>query len=88
MAIRSLLTSASRVASRRVPSTVTVGRRGYAEAADKIKLSLVLPHQVSLTQLQRMQTNVALQSYAVQSITLVAVRISRCRAGEHPGVDW
>ena len=31
-------------AARRVPTTL--GRRGYAEIADKIKLSLVLPHQV------------------------------------------
>ena len=34
-------------ASRRAPKTLTtLGRRGYAEASDKISLSLVLPHQV------------------------------------------
>lgn len=33
-------------AARRAPKSVPLGRRGYAEAADKIKLSLVLPHQV------------------------------------------
>ncbi|EEB92863.1 hypothetical protein MPER_08565, partial [Moniliophthora perniciosa FA553] len=32
-------------AARRVPSAFTVGRRGYAEASDKIKLSMALPHQ-------------------------------------------
>jgi F-type H+-transporting ATPase subunit delta len=32
--------------ARRAPSSFVLGRRGYAEAADKIKLSLVLPHQV------------------------------------------
>lgn len=33
-------------AVRRAPKSVPLGRRGYAEAADKINLSLVLPHQV------------------------------------------
>lgn len=33
-------------AARRAPKAFTLGRRGYAEATDKIKLSLVLPHQV------------------------------------------
>ena len=33
-------------AGRRVPKALPQGRRGYAEVADKIKLSLVLPHQV------------------------------------------
>ena len=36
--------------SRRAPISFATGRRGYAEAADKIKLSLVLPHQVRLRQ--------------------------------------
>jgi len=36
---------------RRAPSQFTLARRGYAEAADKIKLSLVLPHQVRRLQL-------------------------------------
>lgn len=33
-------------AARRSPRSLTLGRRGYAEVTDKIKLSLVLPHQV------------------------------------------
>ena len=33
-------------AVRHAPKSVPLGRRGYAEVADKIKLSLVLPHQV------------------------------------------
>lgn len=33
-------------AARRTPKSVPLGRRGYAEVSDKIKLSLVLPHQV------------------------------------------
>jgi len=37
-----LLSSAARRAQKSIP----LGRRGYAEVADKIKLSLVLPHQV------------------------------------------
>ena len=34
--------------ARRVPGSFVLGRRGYAEVSDKIKLSLVLPHQVRL----------------------------------------
>ena len=37
-----LLTSATRRAS----TTLALGRRGYAEVNDKLKLSLVLPHEV------------------------------------------
>ncbi len=43
------LMSALRLATsvaRRAPRNLVLGRRGYAEAADKISLSLVLPHQV------------------------------------------
>jgi F-type H+-transporting ATPase subunit delta len=34
--------------ARRAPTSFALGRRGYAEVSDKIKLSLVLPHQVRL----------------------------------------
>jgi F-type H+-transporting ATPase subunit delta len=34
--------------ARRAPGSLVLGRRGYAEVSDKIKLSLVLPHQVRL----------------------------------------
>jgi hypothetical protein len=34
--------------ARRGPGSFVLGRRGYAEISDKIKLSLVLPHQVRL----------------------------------------
>lgn len=47
-ALRSIASSAAFAAVRRTPTAVSLGRRGYAEAADKIKLSLVLPHQVRL----------------------------------------
>ena len=33
-------------AARRTPLTIALSKRGYAEISDKIKLSLVLPHQV------------------------------------------
>lgn len=33
-------------AAKRAPSALSFQRRGYAEVSDKIKLSLVLPHQV------------------------------------------
>jgi F-type H+-transporting ATPase subunit delta len=34
--------------ARRAPRSSVLGRRGYAEVTDKIKLSLVLPHEVRL----------------------------------------
>lgn len=46
----SALRLVSAAARRAPPATVSLQRRGYAEAvSDKIKLSLVLPHQVRLT---------------------------------------
>ncbi|KAI0785682.1 epsilon subunit of F1F0-ATP synthase N-terminal domain-containing protein [Abortiporus biennis] len=46
-------------ASRRAPKTFALGRRGYAEAADKIKLSLVLPHQAIFTSTDVVQVNLS-----------------------------
>ncbi|KAI0048168.1 epsilon subunit of F1F0-ATP synthase N-terminal domain-containing protein [Auriscalpium vulgare] len=46
-------------AARRAPRTVTLGRRGYAEVTDKIKLSLVLPHQSIFTSTDVVQVNVS-----------------------------
>ncbi|KAA1473950.1 epsilon subunit of F1F0-ATP synthase N-terminal domain-containing protein [Dentipellis sp. KUC8613] len=47
-------------AARRAPRTLNaVGRRGYAEAADKIKLSLVLPHQSIFNSQDVVQVNIA-----------------------------
>jgi F-type H+-transporting ATPase subunit delta len=34
-------------ATRRAAVRLPLGRRGYAEATDKIKFSMVLPHQVT-----------------------------------------
>ena len=34
--------------ARRAPRSSILGRRGYAEATDKIKLSLVLPHEARI----------------------------------------
>jgi len=54
-ALRFLSTTA-----RRVPQSArTLGRRGYAEASDKIKLSLVLPHQSIYTSTEVVQVNLA-----------------------------
>ncbi|KAH8107753.1 epsilon subunit of F1F0-ATP synthase N-terminal domain-containing protein [Cristinia sonorae] len=47
-------------ASRRAPkSFAAIGRRGYAEAADKISLSLVLPHQAIFTSTDVVQVNLS-----------------------------
>ncbi|KAK7676866.1 hypothetical protein QCA50_009492 [Cerrena zonata] len=46
-------------AGRRVPKTLPLGRRGYAEVADKIKLSLVLPHQTIFSSTDAVQVNLA-----------------------------
>ncbi|KAH8994048.1 epsilon subunit of F1F0-ATP synthase N-terminal domain-containing protein [Lactarius akahatsu] len=46
-------------AARRSPRSLALGRRGYAEAADKIKLSLVLPHQAIFTSTDVVQVNLS-----------------------------
>ncbi|EGO00093.1 hypothetical protein SERLA73DRAFT_180517 [Serpula lacrymans var. lacrymans S7.3] len=46
-------------AARRAPSVLTQARRGYAEVSDKIKLSLVLPHQAIFTSTDVVQVNVS-----------------------------
>ncbi|ETW80663.1 mitochondrial F1F0-ATP synthase, subunit delta/ATP16 [Heterobasidion irregulare TC 32-1] len=47
-------------AARRVPrASSTLGRRGYAEATDKINLSLVLPHQAIFTSTNVVQVNLS-----------------------------
>ncbi|KAI9067412.1 epsilon subunit of F1F0-ATP synthase N-terminal domain-containing protein [Trametes sanguinea] len=46
-------------AARRAPRNFALGRRGYAEAADKINLSLVLPHQAIFTSADVVQVNLA-----------------------------
>jgi hypothetical protein len=46
-----------RLAARRAPKALPLGRRGYAEVSDKIKLSLVLPHQVRLARFEARQRN-------------------------------
>ncbi|KAF9051085.1 ATP-synthase delta-subunit [Hymenopellis radicata] len=45
-------------AARRAPSAISVSKRGYAAAADKIKLSLVLPHQAIFTSTEVVQVNI------------------------------
>lgn len=49
-ALRSIVSSRALGAARCTPATFTVAKRGYAEAAspagDKLRLSLVLPHEV------------------------------------------
>ncbi|KIK91186.1 hypothetical protein PAXRUDRAFT_831056 [Paxillus rubicundulus Ve08.2h10] len=49
-------------AARRAPSALTLQRRGYAEVADKIKLSLVLPHQAIFTSTDVVQVNISAAS--------------------------
>ncbi|KAH9176547.1 epsilon subunit of F1F0-ATP synthase N-terminal domain-containing protein [Lactarius sanguifluus] len=46
-------------AARRSPRSLALGRRGYAEATDKIKLSLVLPHQAIFTSTDVVQVNLS-----------------------------
>ncbi|KAH9083645.1 epsilon subunit of F1F0-ATP synthase N-terminal domain-containing protein [Lactarius deliciosus] len=46
-------------ATRRSPRSLALGRRGYAEATDKIKLSLVLPHQAIFTSTDVVQVNLS-----------------------------
>ncbi|KAJ8486865.1 hypothetical protein ONZ45_g8068 [Pleurotus djamor] len=46
-------------AARRAPSSFVAARRGYAEVSDKIKLSLVLPHQAIFTSTEVVQVNIS-----------------------------
>ncbi|PCH43387.1 hypothetical protein WOLCODRAFT_164398 [Wolfiporia cocos MD-104 SS10] len=46
-------------AARRAPKSLASQRRGYAEVSDKIKLSLVLPHQSIFTSTDVVQVNIA-----------------------------
>ncbi|KIY44397.1 epsilon subunit of F1F0-ATP synthase N-terminal domain-containing protein [Fistulina hepatica ATCC 64428] len=46
-------------AVQRIPSVVTMARRGYAEPSDKIKLSLVLPHETLFSSTDVVQVNIA-----------------------------
>jgi len=53
-----LLTSAARRAS----TTPVLGRRGYAEVNDKLKLSLVLPHEALYTSSDVLQVNISAET--------------------------
>ncbi|KAF8556399.1 epsilon subunit of F1F0-ATP synthase N-terminal domain-containing protein [Imleria badia] len=49
-------------AAKRAPSALSLQKRGYAEVSDKIKLSLVLPHQAIFTSEDVVQVNIAAAS--------------------------
>ncbi|KAF8639535.1 hypothetical protein AX17_001440 [Amanita inopinata Kibby_2008] len=53
-----LLTSAARRAS----TAFALGRRGYAEVNDKLKLSLVLPHEALYTSTEVTQVNISAET--------------------------
>ncbi|EJD02939.1 epsilon subunit of F1F0-ATP synthase N-terminal domain-containing protein [Fomitiporia mediterranea MF3/22] len=55
----SALRLASSVARRAPRAALALQQRGYAEAADKIKLSLVLPHQTLFASTDVVQVNIA-----------------------------
>ncbi|KAI0036935.1 epsilon subunit of F1F0-ATP synthase N-terminal domain-containing protein [Vararia minispora EC-137] len=56
------MSSLLRLAARHAPRALPLGRRGYAEVADKIKLSLVLPHQSIFTSQDVVQVNIAAET--------------------------
>ncbi|KAN0091147.1 ATPase, F1 complex, delta/epsilon subunit [Tylopilus felleus] len=45
--------------AKRAPAALSLQRRGYAEVSDKIKLSLVLPHQAIFTSADVVQVNIS-----------------------------
>ncbi|KAF9464937.1 ATP synthase subunit delta, mitochondrial [Collybia nuda] len=57
MASLRLIASAARRAS-----SITLARRGYAEVNDKLKLSLVLPHQAIFTSTDVVQVNISAEA--------------------------
>ncbi|KAH9859073.1 hypothetical protein C2E23DRAFT_855733 [Lenzites betulinus] len=67
--------------ARRAPRNFALGRRGYAEAADKISLSLVLPHQAIFTSAEVVQVNVAAASGDMGILANHAPTIEALRPG-------
>ena len=70
-------------ATRRSPRSLAIGRRGYAEVTDKIKLSLVLPHQV--------RSYTSLPCFAVHNSDAYVVgnlHLHRCRTGQPVSGHW
>lgn len=49
-------------AARRASKTLTLGRRGYAEVSDKLKLSLALPHEALYTSSDVLQVNISAET--------------------------
>ncbi|KAG8999118.1 hypothetical protein FRB90_012145 [Tulasnella sp. 427] len=80
-ALRSMTSSAAFAAVRRTPTAVTIGRRGYAEAADKIKLSLVLPHQALYASQDVVQVNISAATGDMGILANHAPAIEPLRAG-------
>lgn len=62
----------------RQASPFSVTRRGYAEVSDKLKLSLVLPHQVRLSTLCTFMSSRAQLLFPVGNF-----HVNRCRSSEH-----
>lgn len=93
-----LLSQASRRAA--APAPRVLGRRGYAEVADKIKLSLVLPHQVRLTRSTRDFDFVVLTFLTCFALGILHfgwmdgdamlghLYVCRCRPGQHLRCLW
>ncbi|KAG8956379.1 delta subunit of the central stalk of mitochondrial F1F0 ATP synthase, atp16 [Tulasnella sp. 424] len=80
-ALRSIASSVAFAAVRRTPTAVTLGRRGYAEAADKIKLSLVLPHQALYASQDVVQVNISAATGDMGILANHAPSIEPLRAG-------
>ncbi|KAG9004958.1 delta subunit of the central stalk of mitochondrial F1F0 ATP synthase, atp16 [Tulasnella sp. JGI-2019a] len=80
-ALRSIVTSSTLRAARRAPIAATLGRRGYAEAADKIKLSLVLPHEALYSSQDVVQVNISAVTGDMGILANHAPTIEPLRAG-------
>ncbi|VDB95304.1 unnamed protein product [Peniophora sp. CBMAI 1063] len=75
------MSSLLRLAARRAPRALPTGRRGYAEVSDKIKLSLVLPHQSIFTSQEVVQVNIAAASGDMGILANHVPSIEPLRAG-------
>lgn len=73
-------------AARRAPSLI-LPRRGYAEVADKLKLSLVLPHQAIFTSTDVVQVNIAAESGDMGILANHVPSIEPLRAGVVEVID-
>ena len=81
VAIRSSVLQLISSAARRTPQSVPLGHRGCTDAADKIKMSLVLPHQAIFTSAETDRVNISATTSDVGTLANHVPSIEPLRPG-------